>query len=469
VEKSPVKRGAELELTIESLAYGGKGIARINNFVIFVKNAIPGQTVRALIYKKKSGFAEARPLEIIKESQDTVDPKCRHFAYCGGCTIQQLDYSKQVEQKAQQVVDIFQRQLKQTEFRLNNIVPADPIYTYRNKMEFSFSNRRWILPDEPADVKRDFALGLHIPGRFDKILDIEECLLHPSIGNDILNAVKDYALKNQLKPYDQKTHIGYLRHLVLRFGLKTDQIMINIVTSYENSDLMDPLAVMLREQFPDVTTIINTINTKKADTAYGDYEIVLHGSGTIIDKIGPLEFEISSNSFFQTNTHQAEKLYELVQQAASLTGKETVYDLYCGTGTISLFLAENAGVIHGFELISTAVEDALRNAVANGIGNCHFYRSNLDTFFKRSRTDLKIDDPEVIIIDPPRQGMHRDMAEAITKWKAKRIVYVSCNPTTQARDIEILLHADYELRSVDMVDMFPHTPHIETVALLERK
>jgi 23S rRNA (uracil1939-C5)-methyltransferase len=469
METATLKKGTEVNLTIESLAYGGKGVARIDNFVIFVKNAIPGQTVRALIYKKRKGFAEARPLEILTESADAILPKCQHFTYCGGCTIQQLDYAKQVLQKAQQVVDIFQRQLGLSDFKINEIVPADPIFHYRNKMEFSFSNRRWILPDEPEINHPDFALGLHIPGRFDKILDIKECLLHPALGNEILNVVRDLALKYKLKPYDQKTHIGFLRHLVLRFGSMTNQVMVNLVTSFENPDLLEPLVSGLLEKFPGINTLINTINTKKADTAYGDYEIVLHGSGTIFDKIGQLEFEISSNSFFQTNSYQAAKLYDKVKQAAALKGDEIVYDLYCGTGTISLSLASEAKAVHGFEMISTAVEDAMRNAVSNGIGNCYFHKSNLDTFFKHSRTDLNIDDPDVIVIDPPRQGMHKDMTEIIPKWNANRIVYVSCNPTTQARDIDILLQSGYKLGSVDMVDMFPHTPHIETVAMLERK
>ncbi len=462
-----VKKGSEVELTIESLAYGGRGIARINNFVIFVKNAIPGQRVRALIYKKKKGFAKARPLEILEESEFAVAAPCPHFQYCGGCTFQQLDYNQQLRQKEQQVVDIYRKQLGLKDFKVANIIPADPIYHYRNKMEFSFSRRRWVLPDEPEDSDRDFALGLHIPGRFDKILDIQDCYLHPKLGNEILNTVRTLAKEQGLKPYDQKTHIGFLRHLVLRFGLNTDQFMINIVTSYENPDLLDPLVEKLMEKFPQVTSVINTINTKKADTAYGDYELLYHGSPTIQEELDGITFEISSTSFFQTNTSQAKRLYGAVKSAAKLTGKEIIYDLYCGTGTIALSLSTYAEEVHGFELIDTAVEDAMLNAVSNGIDNCYFYRSNLDTFFKHSRFRQKLPDPDVIIIDPPRDGMHRNMAKFVPKWLARRIVYVSCNPTTQARDIGILIQSGYSLRDVTMVDMFPHTPHIETVAVLE--
>jgi 23S rRNA (uracil1939-C5)-methyltransferase len=462
-----VKKGNEVELIIESLAYGGKGVARINNFVIFVKNAIPGQRVRALIYKKKKGFAEARPLEILEESEFAVDAPCPHFQFCGGCTFQQLDYEQQLSQKEQQVVDTYRKQLNMKDFKVAGIIPADPIYHYRNKMEFSFSRRRWILPDEPEDSVRNFALGLHIPGRFDKILDIRDCYLHPKLGNEILNVVRTQAKKQDLKPYDQKTHIGFLRHLVLRFGLNTDQIMINIVTSYENPDLLNPLVEKLMEKFPRATSIINTINTKKADTAYGDYELLLHGTPTIQEKLNDMIFEISSNSFFQTNTTQAERLYETVKSAAKLSGEEIIYDLYCGTGTIALSLSAYAGEVHGFELIDAAVEDAMRNAVSNGIVNCFFYRSNLDTFFKHSKLRQELKDPDVIIIDPPRNGMHRNTAQLVPKWLAKRIVYVSCNPPTQARDIGILVRSGYSLRDVTMVDMFPHTPHIETVAVLE--
>ena len=463
-----IKKGEILELEIESLAYGGKGIAKVNDFVIFVKNAIPGQKVKALVYKKRSGFAEARPMEVLRESSDYTKPVCEHFDFCGGCTFQQLGYHKQLDQKVQQVKDAYKRLAGIEEVKIDRVVQADNIYNYRNKMEFTFSNRRWVLPGEDEDVKKDFALGLHIPGRFDKILDIRECHIQPKLGNAILNFIRNKAMKLKLKPYDAKTHIGFLRHLVLRFGVNTDKLMVNIVTSYENTELLFPLVNSLVKEFPQITTVLNNINTRKADIAFGEYEIILHGEPMITDKIGELEFEISANSFFQTNTVQAEKLYQAVLDGANLTGEEIIFDLYCGTGSITLFLAQQAKAVYGFEVIASAVEDAQQNAVLNDIGNVHFYKANLDTYFKNKNNFKELPDSDVIIVDPPRAGMHEDIVKYLPKFDAKRIIYVSCNPTTQARDIRILLDKEYRLIKTSIVDMFPHTPHIETVSVLEK-
>lgn len=470
-----IKKGEILELTIESLAYGGKGVAKVDDFVIFVKNAIPGQTVKAFIYKKRSGYAEARPVEVIKESPNYTVPLCEHFKYCGGCTFQQLNYDEQIEQKKQQVIDAFQRLAGLDTVKIDKVIPSNTIYNYRNKMEFTFSNRRWILPDEPKDAPQGFALGLHIPGRFDKILDINECHIQPKLGNEIINFVREKAIELKLKPYDQKTHIGFLRHLVLRFGVKTDEMMVNIVTSYENTDFLFPLVNGLVKKFPQITSVINNINTRKGDTAFGEYEIIMHGEPIITDKIGDLTFEISANSFFQTNTLQAEELYQAVMDGAELSGKETVYDLYCGTGSISLFLAQKAKEVYGFEMIASAVEDAARNAAANDIDNVQFFKANLDTYFKgfvsfsNFTKKFKISKPDVVVIDPPRAGMHEDFVRYLPKFGAKKIVYVSCNPTTQARDLKILFVKGYKLTKATMIDMFPHTPHIETVVVLENK
>lgn len=470
-----IKKGEILELTIESLAYGGKGVAKVDDFVIFVKNAIPGQTVKAFIYKKRSGYAEARPVEVIKESPNYTVPLCEHFKYCGGCTFQQLNYDEQIEQKKQQVIDAFQRLAGLDTVKIDKVIPSNTIYNYRNKMEFTFSNRRWILPDEPKDAPQGFALGLHIPGRFDKILDINECHIQPKLGNEIINFVREKAIELKLKPYDQKTHIGYLRHLVLRFGVNTNEMMVNIVTSYENTDFLFPLVQDLIKKFPQITSVINNINTRKADIAFGEYEIIMHGEPIITDKIGDLTFEISANSFFQTNTLQAEELYQAVMDGAELSGKETVYDLYCGTGSISLFLAQKAKEVYGFEMIASAVEDAARNAAANDIDNVQFFKANLDTYFKgfvsfsNFTKKFKISKPDVVVIDPPRAGMHEDFVRYLPKFGAKKIVYVSCNPTTQARDLKILFAKGYKLTKATMVDMFPHTPHIETVVVLENK
>ena len=465
---NPIVKGSELNLEIESLAFGGKGVARKDNFVVFVKNTLPGQKVRVLVYKKHRGYAEARPLEILRDSPHVVDSLCRHFPVCGGCSTQNLDYKEQVNQKKKQVEDLYIRQAGIDDFTVNKVIAADKQYNYRNKMEFSFSNRRWILEGEKEVPESDFALGLHIPRRYDKILDINECHIQEKICNNILNLVRTEALNNNLKPYDNKTNNGYLRHLVLRYGCNTGELMVNLVTSYENTKVLEPIIKALLNQFPDITSIVNNINTRRADVAYGESEIILHGAPNIREKLGNITFEISANSFFQTNTEQAEKLFLVVQENAGLTGKEIVFDLFCGTGSISLFLARYAKEIYGFDVIKSAIEDATRNAVVNGIGNTKFQKVNLDTYFKKGRNLDDYPTPDLLILDPPRSGIHKNMVKSLPKFGSRRIVYVSCNPTTQARDIIQLIHWGWKLQSMTLVDMFPHTPHIETVALLTK-
>jgi len=465
LQEPSVRKGDEVIVTIESLAYGGMGIGRVGPFVVFVKQGLPGQTVKVFVYKKRKGFAEARIVEILTESPDATEPVCEHFPICGGCKHQHLSYEKQVEQKRNQVQDIFQRLGGYESVPIDTVIPADSIYEYRNKMEFTISNRRWVDQNEPEEAKKDFALGLHIPGRFDKILDINQCHIQPSIGNKILSIVRQTAMEHNLKPYDVRTHNGYLRHLMLRFGSQTNDIMVNIVTSYEKTEFLKPIVDILLEKVPEITCIINNINTRKADVAYGEYEILLHGKPVITEKIGDLNFEISANSFFQTNTMQGEALYNVAMEKASLTDEEIVWDLYCGTGTITLFLAQKAKEAYGFELIRSSIEDANRNAILNGIGNAFFIKANLDTFLKGTNRH-QFPPPDVIVIDPPRAGMHEDTVKLIPKIAPNRVVYISCNPTTQARDIALLSKRGFDLKSLTVVDMFPHTPHIETVALL---
>ena len=461
-------KGSEIKLDIESLAFGGKGVARKDNFVVFVNNTLPGQKVRALVYKKLRGYAEARLLEILRESPHAVDSLCRHFPVCGGCSTQNLNYKEQVNQKKKQVEDLYIRQAGIDDFTVNKVIAADKQYNYRNKMEFSFSNRRWIIEGEKEVSESNFALGLHIPRRYDKIIDINECHIQEKLCNNILNLVRTEALNNNLKPYDNKTNNGYLRHLVLRFGYNTGELMVNLVTSYENTKLLEPIIKALLNQFPDITSIVNNINTRRADVAYGESEIILHGAPTIREKLDDITFEISANSFFQTNTEQAEKLFQVVQDNAGLTGKEIVFDLFCGTGSIGLFLARFAKKIYGFDVIKSAIEDATRNAVVNGIENTKFQKVNLETYFKKGRNLDNYPIPDLLILDPPRSGIHKNLVKSLPKFGSRRIVYVSCNPTTQARDIIQLIHWGWNLKSMSLVDMFPHTPHIETVALLTK-
>ena len=466
-EKVIIKRRAELELKIESLAYGGMGVAKKDDFVIFVKGAIPGQIVNARVYKKKKGYAEAQTLNIVSESPDAVEPKCNHFYICS--KIQNLSYKEQLKEKGNQVEDAFQRLGGFKEFKLKKVIEGDPTFNYRNKMEFTFSPHRWVLESEPEGVDKSFALGLHIPGRYDKILDINNCHIQPEIGNKILQVAREVCNSNSdLKPYDPKTHIGFLRHLMIRYGVNTNQLMVNVVTAYDDINKLSPLTDTLLNKFPEITSLVNNVNTRKADVAFGEFETLLFGKPYIEEKLGNLTFEISANSFFQTNTLQGEVLYNEVLKAADLKGDEIVFDLYCGAGSIALYLAKKAKEVFGFEVIRSSLENATKNAKNNKIKNAVFLKANLDTFFKSGQLPRRIPKPDIVIVDPPRAGMHPDMTNYLHKFKAKKIVYVSCNPTTQARDAKVLYEKGYHIKSAVMVDMFPHTPHIETVVLFSK-
>jgi 23S rRNA (uracil1939-C5)-methyltransferase len=383
--------------------------------------------------------------------------------------VQSLSYDEQLKEKSNQVEDAFRRLGGFSNFELSGKVGAEKIFNYRNKMEFTFSPHRWVLDSEPEGVNKSFALGLHMTGRYDKILDIKNCHIQPEIGNKILEVAREVCLLNpDLKPYDPKTHIGFLRYLMIRYGANTDQLMINIVTSYNDLNKLSPLTDTLLKKIPQITSMVNNVNTRKADVAFGEYETLIFGNPYIEEKIGNLTFEISANSFFQTNTYQGLKLYQEVEKAAQLTGNEVIFDLYCGTGTIGLFLAKKAKEIYGFEVIRSSLEDAEKNAEKNKVENIFFLKSNLDTFFKSGQLSRKIPKPDVVIVDPPRAGMHPDMTNYLHKFKAKKIIYVSCNPTTQARDAKILAEKGYNIEKATMVDMFPHTPHIETVILFSK-
>lgn len=460
--------GKEVELTVESLAFGGKGVAHLDDYVVFVHRAIPDQKVIARITKRRRGYAEARVLETVEASPHSVDASCAHFPTCGGCSFQHLDYVAQVKQKEAQVIDLFRRIGHIQKPPLSEVVPAEEKFHYRNKMEFSFSNRRWVLPEEEEGASADFALGLHVPGRYDKILDIRECWIQKPVGNEILAVVKQVAREKGLTPYDIRKHTGFLRHLVIRVGERTGDVMVNIVTSREETELLEPVVEALRKEVPSLTSIVNNITRRKAGVSYGQWEVLLYGSPTITELLGDFTFEISANSFFQTNSVQGEKLYHLAREFAGFSGGEVLYDLYCGTGSTSIFMAPEVKQVYGFEVVPPAVEDAVRNAVANGITNCRFFTANLDSYFKKSSVLSEIDPPEAVLLDPPRAGMHPKLVKDVVALSPRKIVYISCNPSTQARDVALLSEEGYALDRLAMVDMFPHTPHIETVALLRR-
>lgn len=460
----PVKKREEVNLRIEKLAFGGKGISRIDDYVIFVNHSLPGDLVRALIIKRKPNYATAKMLEILEASSLRQQAPCPYFGWCGGCTWQNLAYSEQLRIKREQVLESVSHLAGLDDIEVGETLSSPQNFAYRNKMEFSFSDRRWLLPSELNNeaLKKDFALGLHIPGTFDKILDIDNCLLQSEPANNVLNMVRRFCKEKKLPVYGIRSQEGYLRFLVIRQSRSSGKIMVNIVTHSSEPELLMPLANQLTEKIPEVSSVINTINRKKAQVAFGDEEILLKGENHISDKIGSYSFAISANSFFQTNTVQAEKLFNVVMDYAELKGNETVWDLYAGTGTISLFLAQKAKFVYAFELVESAVKDAVKNAQKYNKKNIRFIAGDL--LENINQVDHV---PDVIVVDPPRAGMHPKVTKSLTDSGARRIIYVSCNPTTLARDLEVL-SAKYQVIKVQPVDMFPHTYHIESVTLLER-
>ncbi len=466
-EPITIKKGMDVELEIESLAFGGMGVSRINEKVTFVKNAIPGQTVNARITKKRSSYLEARSLEVLSESPHFVPIKCEHFSDCGGCTFQNLEYEQQVAAKELQVKDVFRRIGGFKDVACDSIVQCDDIFHYRNKMEFTFSNQEYLPESEKEREPSNFALGLHAPGRWDKILNINECHIQTEVANEILQTIKELA--KGIEPYNIREHRGFLRNVIIRVAANTNEIMVNIVTRREDTDTLSPISDTLKSQFPSITSIVNNITTRKAGVSTGEHQIVLHGNEYIVEKLGGYEFMISADSFFQTNTKQAEKLYNIILEESELTGSEIVYDLFCGTGSISLFLSKHAKMVYGFELVTSAVQDAMQNAIHNKIKNAWFFGGNLENLFRENTEAKELELPDVIVVDPPRAGLHAKTIEDILDKSPRRIVYVSCNPASQARDIELLCNEKYELVKLRPVDMFPHTPHVENVATLIRK
>ncbi len=459
-----VKKGQELELEVADIAFGGRGLAKVDGFAVFIDQAVPRDYVRVRVFRKKRNFAEARVVDLLRPSPHRVDAPCRYSGYCGGCKWQFLDYEKQLEYKRRHVSESLEHIGLIRGTPVHPTLPSEKIFGYRNKMEFSFSDRRWLMPEELGreDIGFGFALGLHVPGTFHKVLDTAACLLQPDLGNKILEDVRKYVKKSDRPVYGLKSHEGFWRFLMLRHSAARDEWMVNLITAEADSSAVQPLADTLMKTYPNIVSVVNNITARKAGVAVGEYEIRLGGASTLTDRIGRYDFEISANSFFQTNTRGAEKLYEIVTAYAELTGTETVLDLYCGTGAIAITLSEFARKIIGLELVESAVADAAENCLRNGVDNCRFLAGDI-----RDRLVHIEEMPEVMIIDPPRAGMHVDVVNGVLEKAPRRIVYVSCNPATLARDLSILKDR-YHVLEVQPVDMFPHTFHIESVAKLER-
>ncbi|MEW6194147.1 MAG: 23S rRNA (uracil(1939)-C(5))-methyltransferase RlmD [Bacteroidota bacterium] len=477
-----MKKGDQLELVITDYAFEGKGIAKVikelhlstdtepKKFVIFVDSSYPGDKVIAVITKIRKSYAEAKIKELITASTFRTKAKCKYFGVCGGCKAQDLIYSQQVKFKEEQVRDIFERIGGLKDFELLPIIPSENEFFYRNKMEYSFAVKRWLTEKEIGSMQeipdKDFALGLHIPGLYDKVLDIDECFLQSDLSNRILNFTRFFFKSRSISIYSTQKHEGFLRNLIVRQSLHTKDLMINLVVWEESERLFTEYKNAVLSEFSEITTLIFNINKKKAQVATGDYGIVYHGPGYIHDYIGKKKFRISANSFFQTNTLQAEKLYQTAVELAGFDGNEVVYDLYSGAGTIPIYISDFVKHTYGFESVEPAIADAKVNIEINSVENFQPILADLNKSFLPLTEINKLPKPDIIITDPPRSGMNPKTVNDILNLKPKKVVYISCNPATQARDIKLLCEGGYKLIKARPVDMFPHTYHIENVALL---
>ena len=451
---APVAKNDELELTIDSLAYGGNGVARLNGFVVFVRRGLPGDTVRARVTKVKRGWAEATATEVLTPSPERVDAPCEHFPACGGCRFQDLAYEAQAAAKEAQVRDALVRIGGVADPPLEPLVPAASAFHYRNKLEYSFT-----------DTARGAALGFHRAGRWDEVLEVERCWLTSDLGNGVREAVREWAQEEGLPAFDQEAQRGYLRHLVVREGRNTGQALVLLVTAPGDLQGADRLVAALRA-FPEVRSVQWAVNESPAEVTNLPAN-VLWGEEAIEEELLGLRFRVRPNAFLQTNTEMAERLYETALEYAALTENETVYDLYCGIGTIGLALAGRALTVWGVDVSEESVACAIENAGLNGLTNAAFFAGEVGS----SLQDLvaRAGSPDVAVVDPPRAGLSGKALRRLARLEAPRLVYVSCNPTTLAGNVKDLARDwGYRLERVRPVDMFPHTPHVEAVALLTR-
>lgn len=459
-------------ITITTVAAEGKSLARVDDKVVFVPYVVPGDVVDLQVKKKKNSYMEAVAVKFHEYSPLRTEPFCKHYGICGGCKWQCLKYEEQLKAKQQQIFDNLTRIGKVELPEFMPILGSKQIRGYRNKLEFGFSNKRWLTEDEvKKDVKYDVmdAVGFHISGAFDKILDIEECHLMDDINNRIRNDIRKYTLEHELEFYDLRENRGLLRSLMIR-NSNTGELMFLVQFRIENKKEQaqaDALMQHLADTFPEITSLLYVDNHKCNDT-FGDQEIhVVKGKDYIYEEMEDLKFKVGPKSFYQTNTEQAYELYKVARDFAGLTGEELVYDLYTGTGTIANFVSKKAKQVIGIEYVPEAIEDAKVNSEINGINNTLFYAGDMKDILNREFIE-EHGRPDVIITDPPRAGMHQDVIDTILFASPKKIVYVSCNPATQARDLQ-LLDAEYKVTKVQPVDMFPHTQHVENVVLLEKR
>lgn len=459
-------------IEITGVAAEGKALARVDDCVVFVPYCVPGDVVDLQVTKKKHNYMEARVERFVSYSKDRTEPRCEHFGECGGCKWQILPYPKQLAYKQQQVVDNLTRIGKLELPDISPIIGSANIYEYRNKLEFTFADRKWVSWDtihaagrlDKLDLSN--GLGFHIPNCFDKVLDIRTCHLMPDINNRIRNFLRDYCCRHGLSFYNEHSHTGTMRTIVMRSNGK-GELMLIVVFAEKLTDKTRALLEALRDTFNEIRSLMYVVNTKMNDTI-GDLQVsCFSGDDHLIETMEDLQFRVGPKSFYQTNTAQAYELYKVVREFASLTGSELVYDLYTGTGTIANFVARRAKKVIGIEYVPEAIEDAKVNSEINGISNTLFFAGDMKDILNETFI-AEHGRPDVIITDPPRAGMHEDVVSTILSAAPKRIVYVSCNPATQARDLQ-LLSSDYRITRVQPVDMFPHTHHCENVVLLEKR
>lgn len=464
------KKNIQLEkVLVEDYAAEGKSLARVDGKVVFIEGAVPGDVVDIQLSKSKKDWAEGKAMQFHSFSADRVTPFCSHFGVCGGCQWQMLPYEKQLQYKTKQVTDVLTRIGKIALPVMEPIIGGAETRYYRNKLEYTFGNKRYLLKEEIKDETingmQDVA-GFHAKGFFDKVVDIETCYLQEEPTNKIRLAVKEFAIQQGWPFYDIRNHIGFLRTMQVRL-CTTGELMVNIMVGEDDADKIKLLMEYVSASFPAITTLLYTVNLKWNDSLFDLEPVTYSGKGYVIEKLEDFQFKIGPKSFFQTNTKQGERLYQITREFAELTGNEIVYDLYCGTGSIGIFVSKKAKKIIGVEMIAAAIADAKENAALNNLTEAEFYAGdvidicNNDFFAAHGR-------PDVIITDPPRAGMHDKLVQKILDIAAPTVVYVSCNPATQARDLQ-LLDAKYNVTKVQPVDMFPHTHHIENVVQLKLK
>ena len=460
------------KITIIDVAAEGKALAKVNDLVVFVPYVVPGDVVDLQVKRKKNHYAEAVAVKFHEYSPVRAVPFCQHYGICGGCKWQCLPYTEQIKYKQKQVTDNLTRIGKIELPEISPIMGSEKTEFYRNKLEFTFSNKRWLTEEEvKEDVKYDQmnAVGFHIPGAFDKVLAIEKCWLQDDISNQIRNAIRDYAYEHNYSFFNLRSQEGMLRNLMIRTS-STGELMVLLqckIVEESEMDLMKQLLAFVAERFPQITSLLYVVNNKCNDTINDLEVMVFKGNDHIFEEMEGLRFKIGAKSFYQTNSGQAYNLYKVARNFAGLTGKELVYDLYTGTGTIANFVSRQAKKVIGIEYVPEAIEDAKVNSAINGIDNTLFYAGDMKDILTQEFINQH-GRPDVIITAPPRAGMHNDVINTILFAEPQRIVYVSCNPATQARDLS-LLDAKYKVMAVQPVDMFPHTHHVENVVLLEKR